>query len=525
MSRNSEPLFLKRATALELKTHVPDLTWRQCLILANPPRYIQSFAEECLTDCNTFAERESLDGWRTYVWVSGTFSAPIVFVPSHLYNRYTCPPIKAFFDDFTVCGLDQGPVGYRHPSERLRTANNEYELSDPEERVELFARLGRLYVRERCTAWNWLYPFPYFTLHRDWLSDSLLDIGPGASGLNLFWGRAFIGILSGCYAPEQNFLVFLNVRYVAGAVRMAKCLRCADDVLDSGVGPLRWVLNRDAVELWNATDGYKFASSVASNKSSADYRVAFLLYMCQWKAKKAAGQQKLTTEAYLPGDRKKTVVKEWVRILEHPNANLSKLPCTSMGNVGFKVATDINDRLSAADVTPLKRMILTKPHVAQSYFPYKLFYAACVATGRKTVSGCWLPDTLHDAYRSARCCHNAADRFLPATKHEVGKTWFASSELPYKDAVSVEFYNLPEQERVTACHHPFLCEISESPVQKATHAPHSHTCVRLSHLEMAPKRVNKHHEGLQNKLKVNADYNTDLPTRKRHAYKIPGVKK
>ena len=128
---------------------------------------------------------------------------------------------------------------------------------------------------------------------------------------------------------------------------------------------------------------------------------------------------------------------------------------------------------------------------ADSRYGWRLFYATLFSTGRKAPSGCWLPDKLQSAYQST---HNAA--LAPPPKLDFG-LWFPGSEIPIQDAKSVDLADKNYGKRITACHHPFLCEISESDEEKQKHAPHSHICVRLSHLVLAPQRVNSRHLELQ----------------------------
>lgn len=133
-----------------------------------------------------------------------------------------------------------------------------------------------------------------------------------------------------------------------------------------------------------------------------------------------------------------------------------------------------------------------------------MFYVQFVGAGEKKPTGCWLPATETGAYKYARCRNDASNSFLPLSptvEINDNKIWFEHSEIPYKDNWSVRSYNEGiklSNMIVTACHHPFLCELVETSVEKEDKDP-SHTCVRLSHLEMAPKLVNGRHLILQNR--------------------------
>jgi hypothetical protein len=253
---------------------------------------------------NSFCERVAPDGWRTYVWASeGSIS--IEFWPSHVPNNDNKANILRRFDDFTVyssTSLGRGQGQFNQVCLEALPFKEENRLAaaaaaaanggdvccedDEEWSLELNAELGRLFLRtDFCeNPLPWETETSYFTVTRSSLEETLLVIGPGSSGLQLFvWTESLnnyilIGILTGCVKGYCQQLLFVNVGVVASAVRLSNDVRFSQDM--RMVGSLRYSLNMDLVDLWNATKGYKFAGRFGQVETTKIYRVAFLIYMC-----------------------------------------------------------------------------------------------------------------------------------------------------------------------------------------------------------------------------------------------------
>lgn len=440
---------------------------------------------------STIAEPEAEDGWRSYVWASPN-SVPIVFIPTHVLPSDFDGLVLASFDDFTVFQMASfAPNTPNMPFLKL------HEIQCEERRFgmnknDVSSRLGRLYVKridvcmmseDRRTP-IWLTECSYFVVSMSNIDCGSLVLGPGSSGLQLFDDQFLIGLLTGCVLDEPRMLVFLNVGLIAAAARLRLSLvssQPSGDVATS-IGSLRRALDMEKVELWNAKAAKKFAD-VAGKKDSPLYRVAFLISMCRSRKYYHANQ---TAPELVADSSALRIVAQWHKYLK--KRDISKLNCKMLP---FDVKSA--GRVPQDDVTIICDMVLNQPAAKKCNYPAYLFYANFIDSGRTTASGCWLPDNEIGAFAHVRCISESVYEFASDQVMPVDYLWYARSEVAFIDAVSVNCYNEGARSIPTACHHPFLCEISESHEDKQKHSPHSHTCTRISHLVMAPKLVNSRH--------------------------------
>ena len=502
-ARNVQWLILRPSLAHELWMQLSDYN-----TYMTSSRLQKDIPSDHYFEISCLAVRLQTDGWKTFVWVLGTLSPPIIFMPTHLVMHPSEDEILAMFDDFTVLRPRNQPQ--QHPFFYLRNVALSYDLHDSGEREQCEYELGRLYLQSNYCATPWHYEYSYFAVHIKFIRPTLLSLGPGSSGLQLFWGTRLVGILTGCCKSRRNLLIFLNAGMVASAARLRSDYQFRLD--PQMTGSLRRSLDLNYVELWRSHEAVQFGRLFSHDANSPTFKVAFLIYMCYFHyCDKTPNLVRLEPADYktnMGADATKTV-RSWVKKLR--NCSLDRLPTA---NLIFPVdlATQTGaERCSKNDIKLLCTAVIKKPHAQSNYYPASIFFAQFIDRGRKTTSGCWLPNHLVSAYEAARCLNNDANYFLPMSPTltvSLNKTWFAYSEIPYSDADSAMHYNSQlhlarTDMKVTACHHPFLCELSETKAEKGRHK-HSHICVRLSHLEMAPKRVNSHHLKIQNAARKRA---------------------
>lgn len=446
-------------------------------------------------------------GFVSLQWIGNIQESAIAFVPTHCLPQAVLANSMITFDDFTVvrsnalseliyCSESENP----DDEEISLEEQTKQKLADEAAACRLsWKRKGEAEDNNTNTLLPWDADFSYFSAERGSIEDTLLDLGPGSSGLQLFDGAALVGILTGCLKSDPNVLIFLNVKKVAFAARMCILIRedsksgrdssCFADA--SSIGVLRYVLKRDTVVMWSTSSAEALTSKILGSTISKDteqFRVGFLLCMCcEWAASQCCqtsrGDTSLITQ---------TVIDEWVACFK--NKSFDNLPTRNIFD-WWNVAAVVQ-RCSGADIELMCELILSRPYKSKfGKYPAKLFYALFVSCGKLSVaSKCWLPHTMRGAYSDFSSMYD--DR-LPKGPMDTSFVWYPNSEIPYKDATSVDRFNASTR-RPTSCHHPFLCEISESGTDKASHWPHSHICVRLSHLVMAPKNVNSRHLVLQN---------------------------
>lgn len=485
----------------------------------------------------TVAVPEEFDGWKTYVWLgAGVY---LMFIPTHLFkSEIHCKEgaVCAKFDDFTVLvcnnpdfhpndlksqysddvnelkescdNSNNSTDGYLTSSELdcIDQTGENVELdkgddnSTDHNKLEVYAAIGCLFLKNSSTSWE--TGKPYFLVHISEIEDTLLQLAPGSSGLQLFYENQLIGILTGCLINFQEYIIFLNVGYVAQAVRLLPDFK-GDP---STYGSLKWMLNPECVEYWSASLAKKFAEHYATNEKLDRYKVAFLIYMCYRLKKKFTKSTYLSVSEYnnlIHVD----VIDNWINCLKTNNATEISNYCN---NLDFNIALNVNTRASLKDQQLICDMILNTPYAQKNYYPSYIFYATFVDSGRNVPSGCWLPENLLSAYAHCRCMNNYQDDLPPHRSNN--DLWFKDSSIPFVDTKSSEITQ-NDRKIPTACHHPFLCEVSESKEDKKSHK-HSHICSLLSHLEMAPKNVNVRHTKLQTLVRKLYSETDNVDTRK-----------
>lgn len=245
--------------------------------------------------------------------------------------------------------------------------------NDEEEAMEVAFELGRMYLKNDC-AYNPLKcKYSHFAIPISDLAPSFFIIEPGCCGLQLFQGDDLIGILCGCVKDNREFLVFLNVRYIASKTPTKWNTEIFG--VDLGSLPLDNLENWKAEnadlfmylgsEMWcgQYTDSAKFAKSVSgvapalpqnpSDPSSLVFKVAFLIYLCYWLHCHRNRLQRKPPREYLSDA--KNIVEKWIECLQ--KKDLTQLP--NYTKMEFPV--DVTNRCEQNDIDLMCEMILNKP--------------------------------------------------------------------------------------------------------------------------------------------------------------------